>query len=179
MDEAELRRAGIPASAHKERASYFALALLTNSASCQLQDPHLDYDCLDVTVLGSGPFPLRGPRFDVQLKSTSSEHTARLLKNGDYSITLPAAQYQELRRPGYVPARLVMLILPTGVDVPQVRSEDGRLVLDGIMLWSDPVTWEALPPGQQSGTVVLKRENEFTAEYIRDLIKIVGNGGGR
>ncbi|MET9744715.1 DUF4365 domain-containing protein [Streptomyces ardesiacus] len=128
---------------------------------------------------GLRPLPLRGPRFDVQLKSTSSEHTARLLKNGDYAITLPAAQYQELRRPGYVPARLVVLILPTGVDVPQVRSEDGRLVLDGIMLWSDPGTWEALPPGQQSGTVVLKRENEFTAEYIRDLIKIEGNGGGR
>lgn len=179
VDEAEFRRAGIPPSAHKERASYFALGLLATSASCQLQDPQLDYDCLDVTVLGSGPFPLRGPRFDVQLKSTSSGHTARLLNNGDYSMSLPAAQYQELRRPGYVPMRLVVLILPAGVEVPQVRSANGSVVLDGIMLWSDPATWEALAPGRQSGTVILERENEFTAEYIRELIKCVGNGGDR
>ncbi|MFD5818367.1 DUF4365 domain-containing protein [Streptomyces sp. NPDC127038] len=174
MDEAE--RAGIPASAHKERASYFALGLLANSAFCHLQDPHLDYDCLDVTVLGSGPFKVRGPRFDVQLKSTSS---ARKLGTGDYAITLPAAQYQHLRRPGYAPMRLVVLILPTGVEVPQTRSVNGHLILDGVMLWSDPATWEPLPPGQKSGTVALERKNEFTAEYIREMIKHEGNGGGR
>ncbi|MEV7872472.1 DUF4365 domain-containing protein [Streptomyces sp. NPDC088124] len=177
MDEAEFRRAGIPATAYKERASYFALGLLASSASCQLQDPQLDYDCLDVTVLGSGPSTVRGPRFDVQLKSTGSKRATRPLKNGDYSITLPSDQYQHLRLPGYVPMRLVVLILPTGVDVPQVTSENGRLVLDGIMLWSDPATWDELAPGRRSGTVVLKRENEFTAEYIRDLIKHLGNGG--
>jgi hypothetical protein len=179
VDEAEYRRAGIPASAHKERASYFTLGLLANGAGCQLQDPHLDYECIDVTILASGSFPVRAPRFDVQLKSTSSGHTARLLTNGDYSVKLPAEQYNTLRQPGFVPMRLVVLILAVGVDIPQVRSVEDRLVLDGIMLWSDPAGWDPLAAGKRSGTVVLRRENEFTTEYIKELVKILGNGGGR
>ncbi|MEU1004415.1 DUF4365 domain-containing protein [Streptomyces tibetensis] len=179
MEEAEFRRAGIPASAHKERASYFALGLLANSAACQLQDAHLDYDCIDATVLASGSFPYRAPRFDVQLKATSSAHRARLQSSGDYALMLPAAQYEKLRQPGYVPMRLVVLILEAGVEIPQVRSQEGRLILDGIMLWSDPSGWEPLEPGRKYGRVLLRREDEFTTEYIRDLMKFLGNGGGR
>lgn len=179
VDEAGFRRAGIPASAHKERASYHVLGLVANSAGCQLQDPQLDYDCLDTTVLGSGPHSRRGPRFDVQLKCTSSVHTARPLANGDYSMNLPADQYLKLRAPGYVPVRLVAMILPEGVEVPQVRNDGTFWALDGFMLWSDPEDWPALEPGRKFGRVILPRENEFTPEYVRDLIKRLGNGGGR
>ncbi|MBZ6135446.1 DUF4365 domain-containing protein [Streptomyces olivaceus] len=178
-EEAEFRRAGIPASAHKERASYFVLGLLANSAACQLQDPQLDYECLDVTVLGSGASRRRGPRFDVQLKCTSSGHRAKLLKNGDYAVQLPADQYETLRRPGLVPMRLVVMILPLGVEIPQVREADKCWVLDGMMLWSDPEQWPPLAQGHKSATVVLPRENEFTVEYVRELIKRTGNGGVR
>ncbi|MGW0084458.1 DUF4365 domain-containing protein, partial [Streptomyces sp. NPDC003393] len=155
------------------------LALIANAAGCCLSDPHLDYDCIDTTVMASGARYKRW-RFDVQLKCSSSDKTIRLLANGDYSMSLPADQYDTLRAPGApVPMRLVVLVLPTGVQVPQFYADGDGLRLDGIMLWSDPDEWPALAPGQGSGRVILHRENEFTAEYIRDLMKMLSDGGGR
>ncbi|MFI8326394.1 DUF4365 domain-containing protein [Streptomyces sp. NPDC085529] len=179
MDEAEFRGVGIPSSAHKERASYYVLGLLANSAGCQLQDPCLDYDCVDTTVMGSGSHRRRSPRFDVQLKCTSSVHTARPRAGGGYTVKLPADQYTKLRAPGYVPVRLVVMILPEGVEIPQVRSDGDAWSLDGFMLWSDPAQWLPLQPGRKFGTVTLARENEFTPTYISDLIKYLGDGGAR
>ncbi|GAA0455481.1 DUF4365 domain-containing protein [Streptomyces stramineus] len=179
MSEEVFRRGGIPADAHKERASYHALALLANSAGCYLSSPELDYDCLDVTVIASGPRRVRRCRFDVQLKASSSRHTVRQYVNGDFSIRLPADQYEELRAVGVVPMRLVVLILPPGTDIPQFKTEPKSLRLDGIMLWSDPDGWPALAAGQRYGTVRLPRENEFTTEYIRSLMKILSDGGGQ
>ncbi|MFE4801190.1 DUF4365 domain-containing protein [Streptomyces sp. NPDC056708] len=105
------------ADAHKERASYHALGLPANGAGCYLSDPQADYDCLDATVVASGPRRVRRCRFDVQLKASSSRHTVRELRNGDFTISLPADQYNELRAPGPVPMRLVVLILPPDAEI--------------------------------------------------------------
>ncbi|TJZ99710.1 DUF4365 domain-containing protein [Actinacidiphila oryziradicis] len=173
------RHAGIPPEAHKERASYYTLGLIANAAGCYLSDPHLDFDCIDTTVVASGA-RFRRWRFDVQLKCSSSDNTVRRLVSGDYSMSLPAGQYDLLRLPGSpVPMRFVVLILPTGVQIPPFDPEGDSMRLDGIMLWSDPGEWPALPPGQESGRVILRREDEFTAEYIRNEMKMLSDGGAR
>lgn len=179
VSEEAFRRAGMTADAHKERASYHALALLANGAGCYLSDPQVDYDCLDVTVVASGPRQVRRCRFDVQLKASSSRYTVRELRNGDFAISLPADQYNELRTPGPVPMRLVVLVLPPDVQVPQFETESASMRLDGIMLWSDPDTWFPLAPNQRSGTVLLPLEDAFTTAYISSLMKTLSDGGGR
>ncbi|MET8507126.1 hypothetical protein ABZV60_21065 [Streptomyces sp. NPDC004787] len=179
MSEEGLRRRGVPASALKERVSYLTLGLLATGAGCVLSDPQLDYDCLDVTITGSGPHQRRRPRFDVQIKASSVGGAVRALAGGNFAISLPRDQYEDLRAPAFLPIKFVAHIFPPGTEIPQVITQDDRMVLDGIMLRSDPREWHPLPSGQESGTVHLRREDVFDIEYIKSEIKILGDGGGR
>ncbi|MFJ6931721.1 hypothetical protein ACIQUP_31035 [Streptomyces nigra] len=179
MSEEDLRRLGVPGTALKERVSYLTVGLLATGASCYLSDPQLDYDCLDVTIMGSGPHKRRRPRFDVQIKASSVGGAVRALVDGDFSISLPRDQYDELRAPSFDPIEFVVHIFPRGTVIPQVITQGERMVLDGIMLRSDPSTWPALPPSQDSGTVRLRRTDVFDIEYIKNKIKTLGDGGGR
>ncbi|MEU0953966.1 hypothetical protein ABZ353_16725 [Streptomyces niveus] len=179
MSEEGLRRLGLPGSALKERVSYLTLGLLATGAGCFLSDPQLDYECLDVTIIGSGPHQRRRPRFDVQIKASSVGGAVRALAGGDFAISLPRAQYEHLRAPAFLPIKFVAHIFPRGTDIPQVITEGDRMVLDGIMLRSDPHDWRPLPSGQESGTVHLRREDVFDSEYIQSEIKILGDGGGQ
>ncbi len=179
VSEDSLRRQGVPASALKERVSYLTLGLLATGAGCVLSDPQLDYDCLDVTISGSGPHRRRRPRFDVQIKASSIGGAVRALSGGDFAISLPRDQYEDLRAPAYLPIKLVAHIFPRGTEIPQVVTHSDRMVLDGIMLRSDPREWLPLRSGQESGTVRLRREDVFDIEYIRSEIKSLGDGGGR
>ncbi|MFF9557050.1 hypothetical protein ACF1DY_14690 [Streptomyces albus] len=179
MSEEGLRRLGLPDSALKERVSYLTLGLLATGAGCFLSDPQLDYDCLDVTITGSGPYPRRRPRFDVQIKASSIGGAVRALASGDFAISLPRDQYENLRAPAFLPIMFVAHIFPRGTDIPQIVAEGDRMVLDGIMLRSDPRDWRPLPSRQESGTVHLRREDVFDSEYIESEIKVLGDGGGR
>ncbi|MCQ8190618.1 hypothetical protein [Streptomyces rugosispiralis] len=178
MSEEDLRRRGLPASALKERVSYMTLGLLAAGAGCFLSDPQLDYDCLDVTVIGSGPHQRRRPRFDVQIKASSVGGAARARAGGDFSISLPRDQYENLRAPAFLPIKFVAHIFPRGTEIPRVVTQGDRMMLDGIMLRSDPREWRPLPSGQESGAVHLRREDVFDIEYIKSEIKILGDGGG-
>ncbi|MGV9791257.1 hypothetical protein [Streptomyces sp. NPDC003435] len=179
MSEEDLRRRGLPVSALKERVSYLTLGLVATSAGCFLSDPQLDYDCLDVTINGSGPYQRRRPRFDVQIKASSVGGAVRALAEGDFSISLPRDQYENLRAPAFLPIKFVAHIFPQGTEIPQVVTQGDRMMLDGIMLRSDPRQWRPLPSEQESGTVRLRREDVFDIEYIKSEIKILGDGGGR
>ncbi|MFF2201149.1 hypothetical protein [Streptomyces sp. NPDC058145] len=179
MSEEGLRRLGAPGSALKERVSYLTLGLLATGAGCFLSDPQLDYDCLDVTIIGSGPHRRRRPRFDVQIKASSVGGTVRALAGGDFAISLPRHQYENLRAPAFLPIKFVAHIFPRGTEIPQFVTEGDRMTLDGIMLMSDPREWRPLPDGQESGTVHLRRDRLFDSEYIKSEIKVLGDGGGR
>lgn len=179
MSEEDLRRWGVPVSALKERVSYMTLGLFATGAGCYLSDPQLDYDCLDVTINGSGEHRRRRPRFDVQIKASTVGGAVRLHTDGDYAISLPRDQYEKLRAPAFLPIKFVTHIFPRGTEVPQLVTEAERMILDGIMLRADPREWDPLPSGQESGTVHLRREDVFDSEYIKSEIKYLGDGGGR
>ncbi|MFD9217376.1 hypothetical protein ACFVY9_30610 [Streptomyces sp. NPDC059544] len=132
-----------------------------------------------MTITGSGPHQRRRPRFDVQIKASSVGGAVRALSGGDFAISLPRAQYEDLRAPAFLPMKFVAHIFPRGTEVPQVVTQGDRMVLDGIMLRSDPREWRPLSSGQESGTVHLRRVDVFDIEYIRSEIKILGDGGGR
>ncbi|QMU68290.1 DUF4365 domain-containing protein [Streptacidiphilus sp. P02-A3a] len=173
---------GLPLSAVKERVSMARLELVASAAGCSLSDPRVDYDGWDVTVVSHAEF-LRysGPRFDIQLKATSSESVARPLKNGDFSFTLDASTYRKLSDPKrYERALLVVLILPSRTGPAEWAVRHGQeLRSPGIMLWADPRDWDAeLPPGRESVTVRLSRDDHFDPEFIRALMKEIGDGGG-
>ncbi|MFJ9841681.1 DUF4365 domain-containing protein [Kitasatospora sp. NPDC101155] len=173
---------GLPLSAAKERVSVARLELVASAAGCSLSDPRVDYDGWDVTVVSHAEFQqFFGPRFDVQLKSTSSESVARPLKNGDFAFTLDAPTYRKLSNPKrYDRALLVVLILPSGTGPAEWAVRDGHeLRSPGIMLWADPRDWDTeLPTGQESVTVRLSRDNHFDPEFIQTLMKEIGDGGG-
>ncbi|MFE7092957.1 DUF4365 domain-containing protein [Streptomyces erythrochromogenes] len=177
MGEETIRRTGAPSSSQKEVASRAVLELIVNAAGCFLSDPRIDYNCVDATVVSAEPHPYALPRFDVQLKASSSKLLVRQRANGDFSMQLDARSHGELRRPRLTPVKLVLLLLPTGVEVPRLICAGDKLILDGIMLQSDPRSWDPLAPGQKSGTVHFKREDEFTEEYVRSEMKRLGDGG--
>ncbi|MFJ9151790.1 DUF4365 domain-containing protein [Streptomyces sp. NPDC102270] len=177
MSEETFRRQGAPSSARKEVASLAVIELLANGAGCHVSDPRLDYNCVDTTLVSDEPHRYALPRFDIQAKASSSKSKVRRLKNGDYSFQLEADDYAVLRQPRITPVKFVLMILPRGVDVPRLKSRGGRWSMDGIMLWSDPRDWAPLRPGQKSGTVRLRVEDEFSEEYIRSELKKLGDGG--
>ncbi|MFD9303761.1 DUF4365 domain-containing protein [Streptomyces sp. NPDC060048] len=177
MGEEPIRHTGAPASARKEVASKAVLELIVNDAGCHLSDPRLDYNCVDTTVVSDEPHRYALPRFDVQLKASSSEHRVRRLADGDFSMQLDARSHWELRRDRMTPVKFILLLLPTGVEVPRLIRVGDRYTLDGIMLLSDPRTWDPLEPDQKSGTVRFRLEDEFTEEYVRSEMKRIGDGG--
>ncbi|MEU9420422.1 DUF4365 domain-containing protein [Streptomyces sp. NPDC048272] len=177
MGEESSRHTGAPSSSQKEIASKAVLELIVNAAGCHLSDPRIDYNCVDTTVVSTEPHRYALPRFDVQLKASSSELRVRRRSDGGYSMQLDARSHWELRRPRITPIKLVLLRLPAGVEVPRLISVGNKLILDGIMLHSDPRTWDPLEADQKSGTVRFKSEDEFTEEYVRSEMKRIGDGG--
>lgn len=170
----------VPSSSWKEQSSRHLVGLIANDAHCHVTDWAVDYQGIDLTLVSGDDHLFPVPRLDLQLKASSSAHVARRLASGNYSLSLAADAYREMRRPRLVPLLVVVLILPEGTHtVTLTQGEAGGKVSGHLLLWSDPTTWPDLDDEQQGKAIEFPRENEFTSAFLGSRMKEIGNGGAR
>jgi hypothetical protein len=160
----------------KQQLSIAYLHAVAGAAGFACQNPEVDNDSVDRTVVARGwlhaKSVLRSPKLDVQLKSLACDP----LKAGEVSIRfrLSKKNYDDLRQRAMVPRLLVLLLLPR--DPQQWIEQDEDRMLSRYAAYYLSLSGFAAAPHRGKVPVVLPRKNLLSVENLRRLMARASQG---
>lgn len=148
----------------KELVSFAYLQTVAGLAGFQCVYSRVDDDSVDVQIQAGADFHPTSPRLEVQLKATSDPGAVR-----DDSIAwrLKRKNYDDLRRPTWLPRLLVVLVLPADHGSWCGQSEE-ELCVRKAAYWVSLVGRPAVE--QDRTTVHLPRTQLLTPDALRRLM---------
>ncbi len=157
----------------KEQFSNAYLRAVAATAGFQVYKPEPDIDKSDWGIASPGPKrTVRSPKVEAQLKCTSRD----VLHADHLAFPIDIATYDNLRDPDHmVPRILVVVVVPDDVQNWLVHSED-NLALRHCGYW---FSVRGLPPSDNNDSVTLHipRNQQFTADALTDILERIGAGG--
>jgi Domain of unknown function (DUF4365) len=157
----------------KEQFSDAYFCAIAASAGYQVYKPTPDIDKIDWGVAARGPHAtVRSPKLELQLKCSSQKivHDERL------SFALDVASYENLRMPGYMVPRILVVVLVPEDEADWLEHSEVRLSLYRCGYW---VSLVGLPKTANTDnvTVSIPRTQQFTVAALTEMMKRIGGGG--
>lgn len=155
----------------KAELSYAYLHTIASQAGyCCRPGPQPDRDSVDAVISARGKMesdsPMNSPRLEFQLKATS------VIQPTDerFSFELKMKNYNDFRERRYIPAYLMVLILPTNREEWVIHREEA-LEIRHCAYWCSLLGAPAVT-NERTKTVSLLRRNVLTVEALRDLMRL-------
>ncbi|ATE53643.1 DUF4365 domain-containing protein [Actinosynnema pretiosum] len=172
--DAVLLGGGLPRSAAQEQFSLAYVQLVAAAGGYSIKRHETDYDGVDLTLYGSGPYSGYKPEFEMQLKCTRQQS---LLKADHLAWSMKRKPFEKLTLgKRYIPALLGVIIIPEGIDDLLSISEDG-LVTTCRMYWQWRQELGTIQEGSKTKTVRLPRSNLFDVHGLQKIMETIEEGG--
>ncbi|MDB5479094.1 MAG: hypothetical protein JWO83_147 [Caulobacteraceae bacterium] len=146
----------------KERLSIAYVTAVAARAGCQISQPDIDKQSIDVTVR---PVSGRKLAVDLQLKATSTE----CVEGGEVIFSLPVKNYDDLRdKHCTAPHFLIVLVLDPD-DSLWLTSDEDALLIRRCAYWAD-LRGQPETTNQATITVKIPCSQRFDVEALRDMM---------
>ena len=150
----------------KEQFSNVYLQAVTTVAGYSVYKPSVDDDSVDWGVAAKDATgPIRAPRLELQLKSTSSD----IQDDNSIRYSLKLKNYNDLRMDDFAPRILVVVLIPETPEDWLTQSETELCIRDcgyWISLRGKPET-----PNKNSVIVPIPKTNQFTVAALQSIME--------
>jgi Domain of unknown function (DUF4365) len=156
----------------KEQFSNIYLQAVTTVAGYSVYKPFVDDDSIDWGVAAKGATgPIRAPRLELQLKSTSRDI------RGDNFIRYPLKlkNYDDLRMDAFaIPRSLVVVLIPEKPEDWLTQSE-AEICIRDCGYW---LSLRGMPKTQNTSAVTINipRTNQFTVVALQSMMEGISQG---
>ena len=156
----------------KEQFSNVYLQAVTTVAGYSVYKPSVDDDSVDWGVCAKGGTgPIRAPRLELQLKSTSSD----IQDNHFIRYPLKLKNYDDLRMDNFaIPRILVVVLIPKTPEEWLTQSET-KLCIRGCGYWIS-LRGEPKKPNTNSVNVTIPNTNQFTVSALQSIMEGISQG---
>lgn len=163
----------VPPNNLKELHNISLLHPVAVAAGCTLEKIHYDFNKVDCALIGCNWDST--PQLNAQLKATSSNYTVCKIEQ-KIKYPLDAATYNKLAGNNFVPAVLVLAILPESRD-DWVKQHEGELILKGSLYWL--YIQGSKTSNTSNVTVDIPLKNKLSTEAIKDIMSLLNEKGPR
>lgn len=162
----------------KQQFSFGYVRMVVAAAGCSVKCHTTDYGGVDITIASSADYAVYYcPEFELQLKCTSQQDLYR--DDGTVAWAMKKDPYDKLtNRKRFCPAYLGVLVLPPEPK-PWLEQDEEGLITRSRLYWAKA---SDLKPSSEAGgsrTVYLPRSNLFDVPQLLDIMRSIGEGGGR
>jgi hypothetical protein len=156
----------------KEQFSNAYVRAVASVAGCSASIPEVDDDSVDLSLKKKGGFDYQymSPQIDIQLKCTSQD----VINDENIVFPLNVKNYNELHQNSLVPRILVVVIVPDKIDDWLYQTEE-QLSIKKCGYWLSLRKMNETE-NENSVTVYIPRNQQFTVNQLADLMNMVGNG---
>ena len=156
----------------KEQFSNVYLQAVTTVAGYSVYKPSVDDDSVDWGVAAKGGTgPIRAPRLELQLKSTSTD----IQDDNSIRYRLKIKNYDDLRMGDFaIPRILVVVLIPETPEEWLTQSET-ELCIKGCGYWIS-LRGKPKTPNTNSVTVPIPKTHQFTVAALQSIMKGISQG---
>ncbi|MEG3956266.1 DUF4365 domain-containing protein [Microcoleus sp. herbarium2] len=156
----------------KEQFSNIYLQAVTTVAGYSVYKPFVDDDSVDWGVAAKGGTgPIRAPRLELQLKSTSRDI------QDDTSIRYPLKlkNYDDLRMDNFAIPRILVVVLIPKTPEDWLTQSETKLCIRGCGYW---ISLRGMPetPNTNSVNVTIPKTNQFTVAALQSIMERISQG---
>ena len=156
----------------KEQFSNVYLQAVTTVAGYSVYKPSVDDDSVDWGVAAKGATgPIRAPRLELQLKSTSRDIQDDT--SIDYSLKLK--NYNDLRMDNFAIPRILVVVLIPKTPADWLTQSETELCIRGCGYW---ISLRGMPetPNTNSVNVTIPNTNQFTVAALQSIMERISQG---
>lgn len=165
-------------AAQQEEFSKYYIQSIAACAGCNSSSLVKDTQSVDLTIIGEPEnfqnALLENPSIDVQLKCTY----ARQPRNTSIPFQLDAKNYNDLRKTNITQPRILIVLLVPQEPHLWIVYKRKNIILQKNAYWISLRGYPDLPQGQQSKVVHVPLSQRFTANGLKNMLRIISNGGG-
>jgi Domain of unknown function (DUF4365) len=156
----------------KEQFSNIYLQAVATVAGYSVYKPFVDDDSVDWGVAAKGATgPIRAPRLELQLKSTSRDI------RGDTSIRYPLQlkNYDDLRMDDFAIPRILVVVLIPEKPADWLTQSEAELCIRECGYW---LSLRGMPQTQNTSAVTINipRTNQFTVATLQSMMEGISQG---
>jgi hypothetical protein len=156
----------------KEQFSNVYLQAVTTVAGYTLYKPFVDDDSVDWGVAAKGATgPIRAPRLELQLKSTSSD----IQDDNSIRYPLKLKNYDDLRMDNFAIPRILVVVLIPKTPADWLTQSERELCIRGCGYW---ISLRGEPKKQNTSTVTvpIPRTHQFTVAALQSIMERISQG---
>ena len=156
----------------KEQFSNIYLQAVTTVAGYSLYKPFVDDDSVDWGVAAKGGTgPIRAPRLELQLKSTSRD----IQDDNSIRYPLKLKNYDDLRMDDFAIPRILVVVLIPETPEDWLTQSETELCITNCGYW---ISLRGMPKTQNTNavTVAIPRTNQFTVAALQSIMEGISQG---
>lgn len=156
----------------KEQFSNVYLQAVTTVAGYSVYKPSVDDDSVDWGVAAKGATgPIRAPRLELQLKSTSSD----IQDDKSIRYRLKLKNYDDLRMDDFAIPRILVVVLIPKTPEDWLTQSETKLCIRGCGYW---ISLRGMPetPNTNSVNVTIPKTNQFTVAALQSIMERISQG---
>jgi hypothetical protein len=156
----------------KEQFSNVYLQAVTTVAGYSVYKPSVDDDSVDWGVAAKGGTgPIRAPRLELQLKSTSRD----IQDDNSIRYPLKLKNYDDLRMDNFAIPRILVVVLIPETPEDWLTQSETELCIRGCGYW---ISLRGKPetPNTNAVTVPIPRTNQFTVAALQSIMEGISQG---
>ncbi len=156
----------------KEQFSNIYLQAVTTVAGYSLYKPFVDDDSVDWGVAAKGGTdPIRAPRLELQLKSTSRD----IQDDNSIRYPLKLKNYNDLRMDNFAIPRILVVVLIPKTPEDWLTQSETKLCIRGCGYW---ISLRGRPetPNTNSVNVTIPKTNQFTVAALQSIMEKISQG---
>lgn len=156
----------------KEQFSNIYLQAVTTVAGYSLYKPFVDDDSVDWGVAAKGATgPIRAPRLELQLKSTSRD----IQDDNSIRYPLKLKNYDDLRMDDFAIPRILVVVLIPETPEDWLTQSETELCIRNCGYW---ISLRGMPKTQNTNavTVAIPRTNQFTVAALQSIMEGISQG---
>ena len=157
----------------KEQFSNIYLQAVTTVGGYSVYKPFLDDDSVDWGVAAKGGTgPIRAPRLELQLKSTSRD----IQDDNSIRYPLKLKNYDDLRMDNFAIPRILVVVLIPETPEDWLTQSETELCIRGCGYW---ISLRGMPetPNTNSVNVTIPKTNQFTVAALQSIMGRISQGG--
>ena len=156
----------------KEQFSNVYLQAVTTVAGYSVYKPSVDDDSVDWGVAAKGGTgPIRAPRLELQLKSTSSD----IQDDNSIRYPLKLKNYNDLRMDNFAIPRILVVVLIPKTPEDWLTQSETELCIRGCGYWIS-LRGKSKTPNTNSVNVTIPKTNQFTVAALQSIMEKISQG---
>lgn len=156
----------------KEQFSNVYLQAVTTVAGYSVYKPSVDDDSVDSGVAAKGATgPIRAPRLELQLKSTSSD----IQDDKSIRYRLKLKNYDDLRMDDFAIPRILVVVLIPETPEDWLTQSETELCIRGCGYWIS-LRGKPKTPNKNSVNVPIPKTHQFTVAALQSIMERISQG---